>query len=645
MAEQPVIETHALTRRYRERVAVQGLSLAVGRGEVFGLLGSDGAGKTTTLQMLAAILDPTEGSATVLGYDTVREAAAVTARIGYMSQTFSLYGRLSVDENLAFFADLHRVPEPTRSERTRRLLEFARLAPYRSRAARHLSGGMQKKLALCCALIHQPDLLILDEPTTGVDPVSRREFWTILYQALATGSTIVVSTPYMDEAERCTRVALLHEGRIMACDAPSRLRAQVPGRMIELTAWPQRQALAILQEALPKARPYVFGETLHLHQEEETVSVTAVQDALGSRGVKVAQVRPVAPSLEDVFVTRLAEAQPPLPSVPVGASTRIPGEVAVQAQDLTLRFGDFIAVDRVSFSVRRGEIFGFLGPNGSGKTTTIRILCGLLAPTSGRATVAGYDVGQEPAGVKARIGYMSQRFSLYEDMTVGENLAFFAGAYGVPAGAFPVRREWALTLAGLTGEDARLVRSLSGGLKQRLALACAVLHEPEVLFLDEPTAGVDPLSRRRFWELIYDLSDRGVTVFVTTHYMDEAERCHTLGLLYNGRLIARGTPRDLRAGMRAGEMLELECDQPIQALAIFQETPGIRPSFFGDRLHLLVDDADAARPQILERLQREGHRVHRVERVPLSIEDVFIAFIEMEQARLEAAHAPAGAAK
>jgi ABC-2 type transport system ATP-binding protein len=325
----------------------------------------------------------------VLGYDTVREASAVTARLGYMSQTFSLYGRLSVDENLEFFADLHRVPEPTRSERTRRLIEFARLAPHRGRAARHLSGGMQKKLALCCALIHQPELLILDEPTTGVDPVSRREFWTILYQALTQGATIVVSTPYMDEAERCTRVALLHEGRLLACDAPARLRAQLPGRMIELSVRPQRQALAILQGAMPKARPYVFGETLHLYQEEEPVSVTSLQDVLESRGMSVTQIRPVTPSLEDVFVTRLAETTPAVQPAPVAESARTGAEVAVQVEDLTMRFGNFTAVDRVSFSVRRGEVFGFLGPNGAGKTTTIRILCGLLAPTSGKGLVAG----------------------------------------------------------------------------------------------------------------------------------------------------------------------------------------------------------------------------------------------------------------
>src|SRR3990172_4231304 len=373
MDEQPVIETRALTRRYRERVAVQALSLSVHRGEVFGLLGSDGAGKTTALQMLAAILDPTEGSAKVLGYDTVREAAAVNARLGYMSQTFSLYGRLSVDENLEFFADLHRVPEPTRSERTRRLLEFARLLPHRTRLARHLSGGMQKKLALCCALIHQPELLLLDEPTTGVDPVSRREFWAILYQALAAGTTIVVSTPYMDEAERCTRVALMHEGRVVACDAPGRLRQQMPGAMLEVSARPQRQALTILQRALPQARPYVYGEHIHVHLKEAPEDGGALRSLLERGGVTVVRTRRVTPSLEDVFVTRLAESAPSYPSLPASMRTASAEEIAVEARDLTVRFDSFTVVDRVSFRGRRGGIFGFLGPNGSGKTTTIRM--------------------------------------------------------------------------------------------------------------------------------------------------------------------------------------------------------------------------------------------------------------------------------
>lgn len=632
-AEDWVIEAEGLGRRYGQQAVLGGLDLKIRRGEVFGLLGSDGAGKTTTLQMLAGILDPSEGHATVLGYDSVREAAQITARIGYMSQIFSLYGRLTVDENLDFFAALHRVPEAARAERKARLLAFAHLDQHRDRLARFLSGGMQKKLALCCALIHAPPLLILDEPTTGVDPVSRREFWNILYQALTEGSTIVVSTPYMDEAERCMRVALLHDGRLIACDAPGRLRASLPGKMYELAARPQRRALAALRRALPQAAPYVFGERLHLRLPEGGGDEGEWRAALAREHVQLETVRPIAPSLEDVFVALLPSAA----VAPPVADEVAPGGIgpAIEVQELSMRFGKFTAVDNVSFAVQRGEIFGLLGPNGSGKTTTIKMLCGLLAPSAGRATVAGVELGADTRALRSRIGYMSQRFSLYEDMSVGENLDFFAGVYQVPRAQLAARRDWALQLAGLRGEEGRLTRALSGGLKQRLALACAVLHEPQVLFLDEPTAGVDPLSRRRFWELIAEIAERGVSVLVTTHYMDEAEHCHTLGLLYNGRLIALGSPQELRAGMRAGEMLELECDQPIPALALFRDEPGVQASFFGDRLHLRVDDAAAARPRLLARLEQAGHHVRRIETVPHGIEDVFITFIQMEQARLD----------
>ena len=628
-----VVEVRELGRFYGRHTALRSIDLDIPRGEVFGLLGSDGAGKTTLLQMLAGILDPSEGRATVLGYDSVREAAQITARIGYMSQNFSLYGRLSVDENLDFFAALHRVPETVRAERKAKLLAFAHLERHRDRLARFLSGGMQKKLALCCALIHTPPLLVLDEPTTGVDPVSRREFWNILYEAITAGTTIVVSTPYMDEAERCTRVALLHEGHLIACDAPGHLRAGLSGKMFELVAHPQRRALIALQRALPQAAPYVFGERLHLRLPEGGGDEGEWRTALAREHVQLETVRPIAPSLEDVFVALLpgvAVAQPVAAEIAAGSTGP-----AIEVQDISMRFGKFTAVDKVSFTVQRGEIFGLLGPNGSGKTTTIKMLCGLLAPSAGRATVASIELGTDSRGLRSRIGYMSQRFSLYEDMSVGENIDFFAGVYQVPHTRLSARRDWALQLAGLQGEEQRLTRTLSGGLKQRLALACAVLHEPQVLFLDEPTAGVDPLSRRHFWELIGEIAERGVSVLVTTHYMDEAEHCHTLGLLYNGRLVALDSPQQLRAGMRAGEMMELECDQPTEALALFRGEPDVQVSFFGDRLHLLVDDAAAARPRLLTRLEQAGHLVKRIETVPLGIEDVFIAFIRMEQARLD----------
>lgn len=628
------IRCDGLARRFGPRSAVAGASFAVERGEVFGLIGSDGAGKTTLLQMLAGILRPSAGEGEVLGFDLRTQAPEITARIGYMSQTFSLYGRLTVEENLRFFAELHRVSAAAQTERSARLLDFAGLFRHRQRLARELSGGMQKKLALCCALVHDPPLLLLDEPSTGVDPVSRREFWSILYQALARGTTILVSTPYMDEAERCERVALMHAGVFVALDAPARLRARLRGGMLELVATPQRPALAAVHRALPQSRPYVVGDRIRLMGE--TPARPLLEQALASAGVSTRSLREAQPSLEDVFVSELGDTGAAPPSGAAAGAALASETPAVEVRDLTVRFGSFTAVDRISLRVRRGEIFGFLGPNGSGKTTTIRVLCGLLAPTAGEALVGGRSVARDPAGVKARIGYMSQRFSLYDDLTVDENIRFFAGAYGVAPDRLASRRGWALALAGLQGQGGMLTRTLSGGVKQRLALACAVLHEPEVLFLDEPTAGVDPVARRRFWELIFQLSQRGVTVFVTTHYMDEAEHCDTLALLYYGRLIALGSPAQIRTGMRAGEMLEIACDRPIEALRLLADVPGAKTSFFGDRVHVLVDDADAARPALVAKLTSAGHAVVRAERVPLSIEDVFIAFIEMEQARTQA---------
>lgn len=631
-----VVRCSALARRFDRRNVVEGVTLAIARGEVFGLIGSDGAGKTTLLQMLAGILAPTAGEGEVLGLDLRRQACKVAARIGYMSQIFSLYGRLTVEENLDFFAELHRVPSSAKAERAARLLEFAGLSSNRQRLARDLSGGMQKKLALCCALVHDPPLLLLDEPSTGVDPVSRREFWNILYRTLSRGTTIVVSTPYMDEAERCSHVALMHAGKVIALDAPARLRAQLPGHILEFQATLQRAALRALQAAMPVSHPYVVGERIRIHTVAPEPPLT---EALTSVGIVPTVMRKVQPSLEDVFVDALGSITPIRAEQEAPAPSEERNGIAVEARELTVKFGAFTAVDRVSLQVRRGEIFGFLGPNGSGKTTTIRVLCGLLAPSAGEASVAGRSVARDPGGVKARIGYMSQRFSLYDDLTVDENIGFYAGAYGVRGERLDRRRDWALGLAGLNGHERTLTRALSGGVKQRLALACAVLHEPEVLFLDEPTAGVDPLARRRFWALIAQMSERGVTVFVTTHYMDEAEHCHTLALLYSGRLIALGSPAQLRAGMRAGDMLEIVCDRPVAAVELLSALPGAKASFFGDRVHVLVDDAQAARGQVIARLGAAGHRIAHIELVPLSIEDVFIAFIEMEQARAQASAA------
>ncbi len=497
-----------LSKRFGTLAAVYGLTLSVASGELFGLVGSDGAGKTTTLRMLSGVMDATSGELRVLGCSG-DDLTAVQGHIGYMSQRFGLYPDLSVAENIRFYADLFGVESTERKARTERLLAFSGLASFEGRLAGRLSGGMKQKLGLCCALIHKPELLLLDEPTNGVDPVSRRDFWKILTDLKADGVTIVVATAYLDEAARCDRVGLLHNGQLIACGTPAELTGNGAVSLDDLVIG------KIGGDVSP---PFTKG---------------------GQGGISPLPHK----------------ANPPQSSFIKGGGENL----AVSLDQLTKRFGDFTAVDRVSLTVPRGQIFGFLGPNGAGKSTTIRMLCGILTPTSGAGRVAGFDIATQPELIKENIGYMSQRFSLYEDLTVEENIAFYAGVYRLPAARRKQRTEWVIEMAGLTDRRSSNAGQLSGGWRQRLALGCAILHEPPIVFLDEPTSGVDPLSRRKFWELIYSLAEGGVTVFVTTHYMDEAEYCDRLALIYRGELIAVGTPLELKQErMRDGELPSLE---------------------------------------------------------------------------------------
>ena len=450
------IEIQGLTRKFGDVTAVDALTLDVPQGTLFGLVGPDGAGKTTTLRLLAGVLRPTAGDARVGGTSIAADPEGAKSRLAYMSQRFGLYADLTVEENIRFYADLYEVPVGERPARLERLYHFSGLGPFTGRLAGQLSGGMKQKLSLCCALIHHPDIMLLDEPTFGVDPISRRELWSIVRDMVTEGTTVVVTSSMPEEADRCDRVAVLDRGRL------------VPGSR--------------MQGAPPLAHPTSHHEA----------------------------------------------------------------EIEVRVEHLSRMFGSFTAVDDVSFEVARGEIFGFLGPNGAGKTTTIKMLTGLLAPTGGTGTVSGHDVHTDSEWIKQRIGYMSQLFSLYNDLTVDENIAFFAGLYEVTGERLAARRAWLLDMAGLTGQERRLTAELPLGYKQRLALGCAVLHEPPVLFLDEPTSGVDQMARRSFWELIYGFADRGMTVFVTTHYMNEAEYCHRVALMNRGRLIALDEPEALK---------------------------------------------------------------------------------------------------
>lgn len=645
--EAPAIRARGLVRRFGDVEAVRGVDLEVRRGEVFGIVGPDGAGKTTLIQMLCGILDPTAGSASVLGLDTVRDAGRLGERVGYMSQAFSLYGTLSVAENIEFFADLRLVPAATRRERAERLLRFSRLEPFVGRLARQLSGGMQKKLALATTLVHGPEMLFLDEPTTGVDPVSRRDFWELVFEFVGGGVTVFVATPYLDEAERCGRVALMHEGRILALDTPAALKAALGGQTVEVVASDQGAALAALRRDPGVRDAQVFGRTIHARLVEGA-GVGDIRSRLAEVGVALDGASAVAPSLEDVFVSLLDDAArgaadraappPHAPNAGGAQSAASPrsslaargssGRPAVEVDALTRRFGKFVAVDRLSFTIGEGEVFGFLGPNGSGKSTTIRMLTGVLAPSDGVARVAGFDVAHEARRIKPVLGYMSQRFSLYNDLTAAENLDFFAGVYEVPAGERRARTAWALEMVGLAGRGSARVGSLSGGWKQRLALAAAIMHRPRVVMLDEPTSGVDPLSRRLFWDLIFQLAASGVTALVTTHYMDEAERCDRIALIAGGRLLALGSPAELRERV-GGRMVELATADPFGALRAARGVAGVRQATLrGAQLRVLLDERTGDETLLRSRLADAGYPVAAAVAVALSMEDVFTALVE-----------------
>ncbi len=553
-APSPLVTITGLRHCFGSAVALDDISAVIRPGEITGLVGPDAAGKTTLLRLIAGLLRPTSGSITVLGHDMLTDAAAAHPSIGYMPQRFGLYEELSVAENLDLFADLHTMTRALRTERTQRLLRFTGLTPFTTRLAGNLSGGMKQKLGLACALLSRPRLLLLDEPSVGVDPASRRELWAIV-SAMLTEATdqgdpmaVVWATAYLDEAARCARVLLLHQGRLLTDSPPDEFLAPLTGRVFRLDLPPGAARRAIAREvALDSAvlDTQVAGDALRLVLRPGV----SVPDAARLGGTAIA---PLPPRFEDGFIDRLAVDDPPPAAVePLGAPRRTSDGSPIVVQDLVRRFGSFVAVDHVSFSVQRGEIFGLLGPNGAGKSTTFRMLCGLLRPSSGQARVAGQDLLSAPAAARARIGYMAQRFSLYAELSARENLRFFARVYGLDRSAQAKAIDTALDRFDLREAANATSRDLPLGLKQRLALAAALLHGPEILFLDEPTSGVDPLMRRDFWARIGSLADAGVTILVTSHFMDEAENCDRLGIVNQGRLAAIGTPAELRARVRS----------------------------------------------------------------------------------------------
>ncbi|HET7539907.1 MAG TPA: ATP-binding cassette domain-containing protein [Polyangiaceae bacterium] len=533
--------------------AVDRISLTVRAGELTALVGPDGAGKTTLLRMLCGLLEPDSGALRVLGMDVVAQAQAVQDRISYMPQRFGLYEDLSVQENLDLYADLHGVPQEQRRERFARMLQMTDLTRFTGRPAGKLSGGMKQKLGLACTLVRSPDLLLLDEPTVGVDPLSRRDLWQIVQQLVEQERlSVIVSTAYMDEAERCATVCVMSKGQVLANGTPSSLRERARGLTYTATTpegMPARELQAklsdtpqVIADAVPKG-----GNVRFIRQRGiETESLAALLHDV--------PYEPRPEELEDAFMMLLREQQrsepvpasPPAPTAPVNAARSGP---VIVVRDLVRRFGDFTAVASTSFEVSRGEIFGLLGPNGAGKTTTFRMLCGLLPASSGQLEVAGRNLRTARAHARERIGYVSQKFSLYGNLTIQENLEFFGGAYGLRGQTLRARvaaalEQFALDPSALSGE-------LPTGYKQRLAMATGLLHQPDILFLDEPTSGIDPLARRQFWRTITSLARSGVTIVVTTHFMEEAEYCDRIAIQDAGRMLALGTPRQVRK--QAGE--------------------------------------------------------------------------------------------
>jgi len=557
-----VLELRQVSKRFtagkRSVHALRNVSLAVQPGRVTGLIGPDGAGKTTLMRLAVGLLTPDTGEIRTLGLDATRQSLAVQANVGYMPQRFGLYEDLSVQENLDLYADLQGVPEAERSDRYAELMQMTGLARFTGRLAGRLSGGMKQKLGLACTLVRPPRLLLLDEPTVGVDPVSRRELWQIVYRLVRQeGMTVLLSTAYLDEAERCEEVLLMHEGELAGHGPPRHFCEQARGRTYLVSAPGQRKRAvqARLAAADTVVDALIQGERVRLVMHSEAPPDLSML----LPGLPGVALQPAPPRLEDSFVTLLRKRQADKAAAhraqqPAGlplANTKH-GSV-IEVRGVKRRFGDFYAVKGVTFEVGRGEVFGLLGANGAGKSTTFRMLCGLLPATEGELRVAGLDLRHAAAVARARVGYMSQRFSLYGNLSVAENLRFFSSAYGLSGSRQREQMDWALAQFELGPMADTNSLDLPLGHKQRLAMACALMHQPEILFLDEPTSGVDPLARREFWSHINSLAEQNVTVMVTTHFMEEAEYCDRLAIMADGEILALGTPEQIKQQQRTAE--------------------------------------------------------------------------------------------
>jgi ABC-2 type transport system ATP-binding protein len=668
-----VIQVEGLSKRYDKLVAVRGIDFTVRQGEIFGLIGPDGAGKTTTFHILAGVMEATAGKIQVLG-KLPRDARLGT---GYLTQQFSLYLDLSIDENIRYSAGLRQVPADIMQKRRDKYLRLMGLERFGSRLAGQLSGGMKQKLALCCALVSQPQILLLDEPTTGVDPVSRREFWDVLAALANEGVTIVVATPYLDEAERCNRIALIYDGQIQQIGTLKQLRDGLGLKRLEVRTG-TLEALEAAEKILvgasetgSEANPHVevihpdsqrhrsvladvqsFGDRLDVLVTDAQRGKSQVRTLLNQQRLPLDSIQTAEVTLENVFVTRLRQQGSDPPFIPFRRShpkgqrdrgefestlssapllSRAPAPIAIGASNLKKVFGDFQAVKGVNLEIRYGEIYGLLGANGAGKTTIIKMLCGLLEPSSGSISLAGETRDLRSNELRRRIGYMSQKFTLYDDLSVVQNLEFYCGVYGVPRRSRRTKIDWVLATCGLEGQENMITGQLPGGWKQRVAFGASVMHEPEILFLDEPTSGVDPLARRQFWRLIEDFARQGSAVLVTTHYLEEAEHCNRMGFMVAGEVVTQGSPSQIKAE-QPGQLLEVVTarTQAASDLLKIQLEPW-RVSIFGDRLHVVLDDPDTEIPKLRSTLEEAQLKIHSLRPIPFSLEDAFIGIVQRAQ--------------
>jgi ABC-2 type transport system ATP-binding protein len=567
-SDSPALSVRSVRKTFRRNksetvVALDDVSFDAARGTLTALVGPDGAGKTTLLRLVCGLLTPDAGNLEVLGIDVAADPQEVQNRVAYMPQRFGLYEDLTVQENLDLYADLHGMSAEERRAQYPRLMDMTALGPFVKRLAGQLSGGMKQKLGLACALIHTPELLLLDEPTAGVDPLSRQELWEIILALVHdSGITVLISTSYLDEAERCGHGVVMHQGKILMQGTPEEVSGLAAGRVFLAdppAGQPPRhlQARLLAAPEIVDAVPQAGHVRFILRGGEGTQSELFRRDPLAGLTISQAPAR-----FEDGFMMLQTadQARTPVEMKLEAPIERRDGEPVIVVRDLVRMFGKFTAVDHVGFEVQRGELFGLLGPNGAGKTTTFRMLCGLLPVTAGSLHVAGADLRSARASARQHIGYVAQKFSLYGQLSVWENLSFFASAYGLRGERKRRRIGWALEQFELEGFRDLQSGQLPGGFKQRLAMATALLHEPEILFLDEPTSGADPLARREFWLRITALAEQGVTVIVTTHFMEEAEYCDHVVILDEGRVCAQGTTAELRARApkRAGHEPSME---------------------------------------------------------------------------------------